>query len=178
MATLHHPNIAALRTALTLDNQLVMIMEYVEGVTLSSRLHEGAIPPADAVRYVDQVLAALSYAHKLEIVHRDIKPANMMLTHDGIVKLMDFGIARSGTDRSLTSTGTTLGSLNYMPPEQVKGEPADARSDIYSLGVSLYEMVTGMLPFEAASNYSLMSAHLNQNALPNRLHCEEICPQD
>ena len=162
LATLHHPNIAALRTALTLDNQLVMIMEYVEGVTLSSRLHEGAIPPADAVRYVDQVLAALSYAHKLEIVHRDIKPANMMLTHDGIVKLMDFGIARSGGDRSLTSTGTTLGSLNYMPPEQVKGEPADARSDIYSLGVSLYEMVTGMLPFEAASNYSLMSAHLEQ----------------
>jgi hypothetical protein len=162
LATLHHPNIAALRTALTLDNQLVMIMEYVEGVTLSSRLQEGAIPPADAVRYVDQVLAALSYAHKLEIVHRDIKPANMMLTHDGIVKLMDFGIARSGTDRSLTSTGTTLGSLNYMPPEQVKGEPADARSDIYSLGVSLYEMVTGMLPFEAASNYSLMSAHLEK----------------
>ncbi len=162
LATLHHPNIAALRTALTLDNQLVMIMEYVDGVTLSSRLHQGAIPPADAVRYVDQVLAALSYAHKLNIVHRDIKPANMMLTSDGTVKLMDFGIARSGGDRSLTTTGTTLGSLNYMPPEQVKGEPADARSDIYSLGVSLYEMVTGMLPFEAASNYSLMAAHLEQ----------------
>jgi serine/threonine protein kinase len=162
LATLHHPNIAALRTALTLDNQLVMIMEYVDGVTLSSRVHQGAIPPADAVRYVDQVLSALSYAHKLNIVHRDIKPANMMLTSDGTVKLMDFGIARSGGDRSLTTTGTTLGSLNYMPPEQVKGEPADARSDIYSLGVSLYEMVTGMLPFEAASNYSLMAAHLEQ----------------
>ena len=139
-----------------------MIMEYVDGVTLSSRLQQGAIPPADAVRYVDQVLAALSYAHKLNIVHRDIKPANMMLTADGTVKLMDFGIARSGGDRSLTTTGTTLGSLNYMPPEQVKGEPADARSDIYSLGVSLYEMVTGMLPFEANSNYSLMAAHIEQ----------------
>jgi eukaryotic-like serine/threonine-protein kinase len=162
LATLHHPNIAALRTALTLDNQLVMIMEYVDGVTLSSRLHQGAIPPGDAVRYVDQVLSALSYAHKLNIVHRDIKPANMMLTSDGTVKLMDFGIARSGGDRSLTTTGTTLGSLNYMPPEQVKGEPADARSDIYSLGVSLYEMVTGMLPFEANSNYSLMAAHIEQ----------------
>jgi len=162
LATLHHPNIAALRTALTLDNQLVMIMEYVDGVTLASRLHQGAIPPADAINYVDQVLAALSYAHKLNIVHRDIKPENMMLTSDGTVKLMDFGIARSGGDRSLTTTGTTLGSLNYMPPEQVKGEPADARSDIYSLGVSLYEMVTGMLPFEAASNYSLMAAHIEQ----------------
>jgi serine/threonine protein kinase len=162
LATLHHPNIAALRTALTLDNQLVMIMEYVDGVTLSSRLHEGPIPPADAVQYVDQVLAALSYAHKLSIVHRDIKPANMMLTTDGVVKLMDFGIARSGADRSLTTTGTTLGSLNYMPPEQVRSEGADARSDIYSLGVSLYEMVTGMLPFEGGSNYSLMAAHLEQ----------------
>src|SRR5882757_8330671 len=162
LATLHHPNIAALRTALTLDNQLVMIMEYVDGVTLSSRVREGAIPPADAVRYVDQILSALSYAHKLNIVHRDIKPANMMLTSDGTVKLMDFGIARSGGDRSLTTTGTTLGSLNYMPPEQVKGEPVDARSDIYSLGVSLYEMVTGMLPFEANSNYSLMAAHVEQ----------------
>jgi serine/threonine protein kinase len=162
LATLHHPNIAALRTALTLDNQLVMIMEYVDGVTLSSKLHEGAIAPGNAVKYVDQVLAALSYAHKLNIVHRDIKPANMMLTPDGTVRLMDFGIARSGGDRSLTTTGTTLGSLNYMPPEQVKGDPVDARSDIYSLGVSLYEMVTGMLPFEAASNYSLMAAHLEQ----------------
>ena len=162
LATLHHPNIAALRTALTLDNQLVMIMEYVDGVTLSSRVRQGAILPADAVNYVDQVLNALSYAHKMNIVHRDIKPANMMLTTDGTVKLMDFGIARSGGDRSLTTTGTTLGSLNYMPPEQVKGEPVDARSDIYSLGVSLYEMVTGMLPFEANSNYSLMAAHVEQ----------------
>jgi serine/threonine protein kinase len=162
LATLHHPNIAALRTALTLDNQLVMIMEFVDGVTLSSRLRQGSIPTADAVKYVDQVLAALSYAHKLNIVHRDIKPANMMLTPDGTVKLMDFGIARSGGDRSLTTTGTTLGSLNYMPPEQVKGDPADARSDIYSLGVSLYEMVTGLLPFEASSNYSLMAAHVEQ----------------
>jgi serine/threonine protein kinase len=162
LATLHHPNIAALRTALTLDNQLVMIMEYVEGTSLSSRLHQGPIAPGDAVKYVDQVLAALSYAHKLGIVHRDIKPANMMLTPDGTVKLMDFGIARSGSDRSLTTTGTTLGSLNYMPPEQVKGESTDARSDIYSLGVSMYEMVTGILPFEAASNYSLMAAHIEQ----------------
>jgi serine/threonine-protein kinase len=86
----------------------------------------------------------------------------MMLTPQGIVKLMDFGIARSSTDGSLTSTGTTLGSLNYMPPEQVRGESADARSDIYSFGVSLYEMLTGKLPFQGDSQYSLMTAHLNQ----------------
>ena len=166
LASLNHPNIAALRTALTLDNQLVMIMEFVDGVTLSSRLHQGAIPPALAVKYIDQILDALSYAHKQNIIHRDIKPANMMLTPDGSVKLMDFGIARSATDRSLTLTGTTLGSLNYMPPEQVKGDPADNRSDLYSLGVSLYEMVTGQLPFQADSNYAMMAAHLQEVPKP------------
>jgi serine/threonine-protein kinase len=166
LASLNHPNIAALRTALTLDNQLVMIMEFVDGVTLSSRLQQGAIPPTQAVKYIDQVLDALSYAHKQNVIHRDIKPANMMLTPDGVVKLMDFGIARSGSDRSLTMTGTTLGSLNYMPPEQVKGEPADNRSDLYSLGVSLYEMVTGQLPFTADSNYAMMAAHLQEVPKP------------
>ena len=166
LASLTHPNIAALRTALTLDNQLVMIMEFVDGVTISSRLRQGAIPPALAVKYIDQVLDALSYAHKQNIIHRDIKPANMMLTPDGSVKLMDFGIARSATDRSLTLTGTTLGSLNYMPPEQVKGDPADNRSDLYSLGVSLYEMVTGQLPFQADSNYAMMAAHLQEVPKP------------
>src|SRR5580693_336622 len=166
LASLNNPNIAALRTALTLDNQLVMIMEFVDGVTLSSRLHQGAIPPALAVKYIDQVLDALSYAHKQNIIHRDIKPANMMLTADGSVKLMDFGIARSASDRSLTLTGTTLGSLNYMPPEQVKGDPADNRSDLYSLGVSLYEMVTGQLPFQADSNYAMMAAHLQEVPKP------------
>jgi serine/threonine protein kinase len=162
LATLDHPNIAALRTALTYENQLAMIMEFVEGETLANRAARAPLSTADAVNYSDQVLSALSYAHKQNIIHRDIKPANMMLTPHGVVKLMDFGIARSATDGSLTSTGTTLGSLNYMPPEQVRGEAADARSDIYSFGVSLYEMLTGKLPFQGDSQYSLMTAHLNQ----------------
>ena len=162
LATLNHPNIAALRTALTYENQLAMIMEFVEGETLANRLARAPLSTADAVNYADQVLSALSYAHKQNIIHRDIKPANMMLTPQGVVKLMDFGIARSSTDGSLTTTGTTLGSLNYMPPEQVRGEAADARSDIYSFGVSLYEMLTGKLPFKGDSQYSLMTAHLNE----------------
>jgi eukaryotic-like serine/threonine-protein kinase len=162
LGTLNHPNIAALRTALTFQNQLVMVMEFVEGETLANRLARAPLSTAETVKYADQVLSALAYAHKHNIIHRDIKPANMMLTPQGVVKLMDFGIARSATDGSLTSTGTTLGSLNYMPPEQVRGEAADARSDIYSFGVSLYEMLTGKLPFQGDSQYSLMTAHLNQ----------------
>ena len=161
LATLDHPNIAALRTALTYENQLVMIMEFVEGETLANRLARAPISTAEAVNYSDQILSALSYAHKQNIIHRDIKPANMMLTPQGLVKLMDFGIARSSSDGALTTTGTTLGSLNYMPPEQVRGEAADARSDIYSYGVSMYEMLTGKLPFRGDSQYSLMTAHLN-----------------
>jgi eukaryotic-like serine/threonine-protein kinase len=162
LATLNHPNIAALRTALTYENQLVMVMEFVEGETLANRLARAPLSTAEVVNYSDQVLSALSNAHKQNIIHRDIKPANMMLTPQGVVKLMDFGIARSSTDGSLTSSGTTLGSLNYMPPEQVRGESADARSDIYSFGVSLYEMLTGKLPFQSDSQYSLMTAHLNE----------------
>lgn len=166
LASLDHPNIAKLNTALTLNNQLVMLMEYVDGVTLASRLEKGPIPPADAVNYSEQLLSALSYAHKLNVIHRDVKPGNMMLTSQGVVKLMDFGIARPNNEVGMTLTGTTLGSLNYMSPEQVKGEPVDARSDLYSFGVSLYEMVTGQLPFRGNSNYSVMSAHLQEIPQP------------
>lgn len=162
LASLSHPNIAELRTALTLDNQLVMIMEYVDGVTLASLLSQGPLPVADAVNYTDQVLSALAYAHQMNVVHRDIKPSNMMLTQQGVVKLMDFGIARSDHDFNMTITGTTLGSLNYMSPEQVRGETVDARSDLYSVGLSLYEFVTGRLPFRGDTRYSLMTAQLQQ----------------
>jgi eukaryotic-like serine/threonine-protein kinase len=166
MAALNHPNIAALRTAFTYENQLVMIMEYVEGTTVAALLEHGPIPAADAVNYIDQVLSALSYAHQQHVIHRDIKPSNMMLTPQGVIKLMDFGIARTGDEHTLTMTGTTLGSLGYMSPEQVKGEATDARSDIYSVGVSLYEMLTGQRPFRAESDYSIMTAHVKEMPKP------------
>jgi serine/threonine protein kinase len=166
LASLDHPNIAQLRTALTLSNRLVMVMEYVEGTTLAARLEQGPIPPGEALGYVAQVLNALSYAHAKNVIHRDIKPANMMLTPNGTIKLMDFGIARAKGDASMTVTGTTLGSLFYMSPEQVKGGTVDPRSDLYSLGVSLYEMVTGQLPFKAGSDYSIMTAQLQERPKP------------
>jgi eukaryotic-like serine/threonine-protein kinase len=166
MASLNHPNIAALRTAFTADNQLYMVMEYVEGTTMADKLEKGPIAVNEAVNYISQVLSAVSYAHQQHIIHRDIKPANMMLTPQGVIKLMDFGIARAGEERSLTMTGTTMGSLSYMSPEQVKGEATDARSDLYSVGVSLYEMVTGQRPFVATSDYSIMAAHVKEAPKP------------
>ncbi len=166
-ASLEHPNIAALRTALRLDNQLLMIMELVEGVTLEGRLRSGAIPVREAIEYISEVLSALAYAHSRGVVHRDIKPANMMLTRQGIIKLMDFGIAKHAADSKLTMTGTTVGSLYYMSPEQIKGLPnVDARSDLYSVGVSLYEMVTGKRPFEGDSQFAIMAAHQEKTPVP------------
>jgi serine/threonine-protein kinase len=166
LAALNHPNIAALRTALTADNQLVMIMEYVEGQSLAQRLRYGPIPTANAIAYIEQVLDALDYAHRQHVVHRDIKPANMMLTPAGVVKLMDFGIARAKGDQTLTAADTTTGSLGYMSPEQVHGQPTDGRSDLYSVGISLYEMVTGERPFKANSDFAVMLAQVNDPPRP------------
>jgi eukaryotic-like serine/threonine-protein kinase len=165
--SLEHPNIAALHTAVRADNQLLMLMEFVEGVTLDQRLKEGPLSPAEGLDYIMQVLSALEYAHGRGVVHRDIKPANMIVTPSGVVKLMDFGIARSTADHKLTQTGTTVGSLYYMSPEQIQGVTApDARSDLYSVGVSLYELVTGKRPFDGDSQFAIMSAHLQGTPIP------------
>jgi serine/threonine-protein kinase len=167
LASLNHPNIATLHTALRLDNQLLMAMEFVEGRTIEERLKEGRLPAGEGVGYICQALSALAFAHERGVVHRDIKPANMMVTPGGQLKLMDFGIAKAVLDRGLTMAGTTLGSLFYMSPEQVKGNgDLDGRSDIYSVGVSLYEMVTGTRPFQGGSDYSVMVAHLEQLPVP------------
>jgi serine/threonine protein kinase len=166
LASFDHPNIAHLHTALQVDNQLVMVMEFVEGLTLAQRADLGLLPQADIVNYMQQVLSALSYAHGRGVVHRDIKPANVMVTTDGIVKLMDFGIARSGVESDLTRPGTSMGSLAYMSPEQVRGGPVDARSDIYSSGVMMYELFTGRRPFQADSAYGILNQQCNDAPLP------------
>ena len=165
-ASLAHPNIAGLHTAQRIDNQLIMMMEFVEGVTIEQEMRDGAISIEKGVEYISQVLSALTYAHARGVVHRDIKPANMMLTPGGIVKLMDFGIAKISADPKLTQTGRTLGSLYYMSPEQINGATLDGRSDLYSLGVSLYEIVTGTRPFKGDSDFSIMAAHLNTTPVP------------
>jgi serine/threonine-protein kinase len=166
LAGLDHPNIAALRTAFTAGDQFVMIMEYVEGVSLADRLEQGRIPIADALNYTQQVLSALSYAHARHVIHRDIKPGNMMLTPQGVVKLMDFGLARSADEVGLTVTGATLGSLDYASPEQVQSLPTDERSDLYSVGVSLYQMVTHQRMFSVTSSFAIMQAQVKEMPRP------------
>jgi serine/threonine protein kinase len=116
--------------------------------------------------YVDQALAALSYAHQNGVIHRDIKPSNIMVTRQNVVKLTDFGIAKSTVDPLLTRPGTTLGSLLYMSPEQVRGMAVDARSDLYSVGVVLYELTAGRRPFEADSTSGALEAQVNTPPRP------------
>jgi len=166
VASLDHPNIAELRTALRVGDQMLMIMEYVEGSSLERILQSRRIDVALGVRYITQVLCALSYAHQHGVVHRDVKPSNILVRNDGGIKLTDFGIASRAGDPRLTAAGTALGSLYYMSPEQVNAAPLDARSDIYSAGVTLYEVVTGRRPIQGDSLFSVIKAHLEQRPLP------------
>lgn len=166
-ARLTHRNIAGLHTALRVDNQVLMVMEYVEGTTLERLLKVGPAPPQKAAELMCQVLSALAYAHGEGVIHRDLKPANIMVTTEGVIKLLDFGIAKLKQDQSLTKTGFTVGSLPYMSPEQIEGATdLDHRADIYALGISLYEIVTGRRPFQGESDYSLMVAHLKEIPVP------------
>jgi eukaryotic-like serine/threonine-protein kinase len=161
-ASLDHPNIAAMRTAMRVDTQIVMVMELVDGVDLDEKLRAGPLEVPEAVAYVDQVLSALAFAHSRGVIHRDIKPANIIVTPAGLVKLTDFGIAQTAGDPRLTSAGAALGSLYYMSPEQVSSGPVDARSDLYSLGLMFYQMVTGRQPIQAESEYVMLAAQMMQ----------------
>jgi serine/threonine protein kinase len=165
-ATLVHPNIASLYTALKIDNQLLMFMEFVEGTPLNELLSQQGVSVSEALDYTSQILSALDYAHQRGVVHRDIKPSNMIRTPSGVVKLLDFGIARLAMDRKLTATGGVLGSIHYMSPEQIQAVEVDARSDIYAVGICLYEMVTRKKPFDADSDFALMAAHIHQPPPP------------
>ena len=167
LARLNHPNIAAVYGLLQERGQLFMVLEFVDGETLESIVaRRGPLPWADAVQVGKDTLAALEHAHKMGVVHRDLKPSNLMLTRAGQLKVMDFGIARlAGTSRH-TEFGRIVGTPLYMSPEQLRGEEVDGRSDIYSLGVVLYELVTGREAFRADSDYALLMAQLNQMPEP------------
>lgn len=162
-ANLNHTNIATLYAFLVFQGNPVMVMEYVEGETFQQMVHRrGPLPAQEAIPLFRQALLGISAAHRMGIVHRDIKPSNLMLNRSGIVKVMDFGIAKvASAARNLTRTGTQMGTAYYMSPEQVKGERVDIRSDIYSLGITLYELLTANVPFSSNSEFEILSDHVN-----------------
>jgi serine/threonine-protein kinase len=165
LGTLNHPNIAGLHTAFYHEDHLIMVMEFVEGEDLGRRFSSG-FTLQQSLDVTSQILAALEYAHSLGVVHRDIKPSNIMLTPGGRIKLLDFGLALCGPDTRLTSAGGVVGSMHYISPEQISGEPADARSDLYAVGITLYEMLTGKLPIEGSNYAQIIANHLQHHPAP------------
>jgi serine/threonine-protein kinase len=142
-----------------------IVMEYVDGRLLKDVLADGPLDPAEAVRITEQVLTALEYSHRAGVVHRDIKPGNIMIASNGQVKVMDFGIARAISESSATiaETSAIVGTAQYFSPEQARGETVDARTDLYSTGVVLFELLTGQAPFRGANPVAVAYQHVNQN---------------
>ena len=168
LASLNHPNIARLHTAFYFDDQLVMMMELVEGEDLRTLSRRTSIGIPQLLGYFLQALRALEYAHARGVVHRDIKPANTMVSPGGLMKLLDFGLAYNDTSTDLTMAGAVVGSPLYMSPEQVRGEKATSQSDLYSFGVTLYELIAGSPPIQGKNSYELMMGHLHTQPRPLR----------
>ncbi len=165
-AGLNHPGVVAVFDTGSDGDVHYIVMEHVEGHTLAEIIRRDApIPPERAAEIGMAVCDALSAAHEEGLVHRDVKPANVMVTPSGAIKVMDFGIARAATD-TLTRTGRMLGTAAYLSPEQARGRPADARSDLYSLGCVLYEMLTGKPPFGGESPVAVASRHVSEDPEP------------
>jgi eukaryotic-like serine/threonine-protein kinase len=169
LARLNHPNVTTVFSLLPEGRNLYMIMELVRGDTLDALLKKrnGPLGVKESLAIIAQAADGLSYAHSMGVIHRDIKPANLMITENGLLKIMDFGIARVRGSQRLTRDGSMVGTLAYMAPEQLRGEGGDERSDLYSLAIVLYEMLSGSTPFVADSDYDLMQAHVH--AKPQRL---------
>jgi serine/threonine-protein kinase len=162
VAKLNHSGIATLYSFTQQGEDFFMVMEYVPGKTLENIERErGALPWQIAVPLAAKILEAIQPAHEMGIVHRDIKPANIMLTTWGTIKVMDFGISRMVAAPRMTTEGRLIGTIEYVSPERIEGQAADPRSDIYSLGVVLFEMLCNRLPFQSESEFELMKAHLH-----------------
>ncbi|MGA2344707.1 MAG: serine/threonine-protein kinase [Candidatus Sulfotelmatobacter sp.] len=192
ISSLNHPNICTLYDVGHQDGTDYLVMEFLEGETLASRLAKGALPPEQVLKYVIEICEGLEKAHKTGVIHRDLKPGNIMLTKTG-AKLMDFGLAKTvtgpppssgltatldgawagesarGSQNPLTARGTIVGTFQYMSPEQVEGKEADARSDIFALGAVLYEMATGKRAFEGKTTASVIAAVLERDLSPDLL---------
>jgi serine/threonine protein kinase len=165
--TLHHPNIIRIFERGEVDGVPYFTMELVEGETLQSHVRRlGALDGRAAAKVVAQVAEALDYAHLKGVVHRDLKPSNIMILRDGTVKVMDYGIARARKFDGLTVTGAFLGTPDYVAPETAEGRPTDARSDLYSLGIVFYEILTGRRPFVAETPFATLKKHCTEPPAP------------
>ena len=156
IAVLSHPNIVKVYDVSYGDKLQYIVMEYVEGITLKEYIEQqGVIPWRETVHFTTQILRALQHAHDKGIVHRDIKPQNIMLLENGTIKVTDFGIARFSRSETRTMTDTAIGSVHYISPEQARGDITDDKADIYSVGVVMYEMLTGQVPFQSDNSVSV-----------------------
>jgi beta-lactam-binding protein with PASTA domain/tRNA A-37 threonylcarbamoyl transferase component Bud32 len=166
-ANLNHPNIVAIYDWGQEQGTYFIVMEYVAGQSLRDLLGtRGRLPPTEAAQIAAQIAAALAFANRNGVVHRDIKPGNVLIDDDGKANVADFGIARGPATDNLTQTGSVMGTANYFSPEQAQGQPVDGRSDVYSLGVVLYEMVTGRTPFTGDTAVSVAYQHVREEPVP------------
>ena len=168
ISILDHPNIVKVYDVSVTDQLQYIVMEYIDGITLKEYLKQrgGALTWKEVVHFATQVLGALDHAHSKGIVHRDVKPQNIMLQADGSIKMMDFGIARFSRAQSQTVSDKAIGSVHYISPEQAKGDRTDARTDIYSVGVMLYEMLSGSLPFDGSGTVSIAIMQISEKPKP------------
>ncbi|MBR5774088.1 MAG: Stk1 family PASTA domain-containing Ser/Thr kinase [Clostridia bacterium] len=174
VALLSHPNIVKVYDVSFGDKLQYMVMEYIDGISLKEYIaQQGTLTWKEVVHFTTQILKAMQHAHDKGIVHRDIKPQNIMLLHNGLIKVTDFGIARFSRSDTRTMTGKAIGSVHYISPEQARGEATDERADIYSVGVMLYEMMTGQLPFQSDNAVSVAIMQLQADARkPSELNPE------
>lgn len=178
VAMLSHPNIVNIYDVSRSGNVDYIVMELIDGITLKEYLgRRGQLSPKEVTIFATQIARALEHAHDHDIIHRDIKPQNIMLLRDGTVKVADFGIAHFADQENTYSKGEAIGSVHYVSPEQARGSFVDNRTDLYSLGVVMYEMITGRLPFEGDSPVSIALQHINSIALPPSIFAEDVPEQ-
>ena len=167
VARLSHPNIVNIYDVGIEDGINYIVMELAEGITLKEYIRKkGYLSPKETVEISTQIASAISHAHKNHIIHRDIKPQNILVSDTGIIKVTDFGIAKATSSNTVTSTATAMGSVHYISPEQAKGRFCDEKSDIYSLGITMYEMVTGHVPFDHENGVTIALMHLQNEITP------------
>ncbi len=175
VAMLNHPNIVKILDVSVKTEHKFIVMEYIEGITLREYMNrKGPLGWREALAFITQILLALDHAHLKGVIHRDIKPQNILVMDGGVIKVADFGIAKIPDAQTVTMIDHAVGTIYYISPEQAKGKKIDSRSDLYSLGIMLYEMVTGKLPFLAENAYGIMMKHISDAPTPPTALCPNL----